>query len=131
MENQDKLNKPVGDKDIPRLEPKEVEIQGLRLDPKTKKGSDKVVGDLLVLICKHPDRDELLEISKVKILKGDNLRVISLWYSEDSDGNVQKGSGIAEFMKFFGVQKLIELEGKKVMTIEQSKEESYLCIKAY
>ena len=46
MENQDKLNKPVGDKDIPRLEPKEVEIQSLRLDPKTKKGSDKVVGDL-------------------------------------------------------------------------------------
>lgn len=131
MENQDKLNKPIGDKDIPRLEPKEVEIQGLRLDPKTKKGSDKVVGDLLVLICKHPDRDELLEMSKAKILKGDNLKVMSFWYSEDTDGNVQKGSVIAEFMKFFEVQKLTELEGKTVMTIEQSKEETYLCIKAY
>ncbi len=131
MENQDKLNKPVGDKDIPRLEPKEIEIQDLRLDPKTKKGSDKVVGDLLVLICKHPDRDELLEMSKAKILKGDSLKVMSLWYSEDVDGNVQKGSSIAEFMNFFGVQKLTELEGKKVMTIEQSKEETYLCIKAY
>ncbi|KKL14981.1 hypothetical protein LCGC14_2510240 [marine sediment metagenome] len=131
MENQDRLNKPIGTKELPKLEAKEVEVQGLRLDPKTKKGSDKVVGELLVLICKHPDREELIEFTKVKTLKGDNLKVLGLWYSEDSEGNVQKGSSVADLMSFIGVKTLIELEGKKIMTVEQSKDTTYLCVKAY
>ncbi|KKM60206.1 hypothetical protein LCGC14_1544130 [marine sediment metagenome] len=131
MENQDKLNKPIGTKEIPKLEAKEVEVQGLRLDPKTKKDSDKIVGELLVLICKHPDREELIEFTKVKILKGENLKVLGLWYGEDEDKNIQKGSAIAELMSFVGVDSLGELTGKKVQTVEQSKDVTYLCVKAY
>ncbi len=131
MENQDRLNKPIGTKELPKLEAKEVEVQGLRLDSKTKKGSDKVVGEILVLICKHPDNEKLIEFTKVKNLKGDNLKVVGLWYSEDEDGNLQKGSAIVELLKFYKVEKIVDLEGIKVQTVEQSTEQPYLCIKGY
>ena len=128
MENQDRLNKPIGNVELPKLEAKEVEIQGLRLDPKNKKGTETVVGDLLVLICKHPDKDDLIEFTKIK---GDNLKVHGLWYSEDTENNIQKGSALAEFMSFMKVNVLDKLVGKKVMTVEQSKDVPYLCIKGY
>ncbi len=131
MENQDKLNKPIGDKEIKKLEAKDVEVQGLRLDQKNKKGTDTVVGELLVLICKHPDREELIEFTKVKNLKGENLKVVGLWYSEDEDKNLQKGSAIAELLAFYKVNKIFDLEGKFVQTTEQSKDIPYLCIKGY
>ena len=131
MENQDRLNKPIGNVELPKLEAKEVEIQGLRLDPKNKKGTETVVGELLVLICKHPDKDDLIEFTKIKILKGENLKVLGLWYSEDTEKDIQKGSAIAEFMSFVKVKVLDELIGKKVMTVEQSKDVQYLCIKCY
>ena len=57
--------------------------------------------------------------------------MLGLWYSEDTENNIQKGSAIAEFMSFMKVDKLDELTGKKVMTVEQSKDIQYLCIKGY
>ncbi len=131
MENQDILNKSVGTKELPKLEPKEVEIQGLRIDPKKKKGTEQKIGDILVLLCKHPDKEEIMEITQVKILKGDNLKVVGLWITEDEEGKLQKGSACDSLLKITGLSTLGQLEGTKVQTVVQSDNNPYLCIKGY
>lgn len=129
MEKQNELDTPIGNKDLLKLEPKDIEIKEVRVDKKEKDG--KEIGKLVVFVCKHPDRSELIEISQIKYLKNDKARVVGLWYNLDKEEKIQKGSVLADFMIFFNVAKLIELTGKKLPTTRQSEDSNYLCIKAY
>ncbi len=126
MSDQDIMNKKVGNKDIPRLEAKDVEVQGTVV---------RQVGDkkqnILVLMCKHPDKEEVVELTKIRVLRNDKAKAIGLWVTQDEDGNIQKGSGIAELLSVAKVETVSELTGVNLPTIEEGKESSYLCIKGY
>ena len=126
MENQDLMNKKVGDKETPKLEAKDVEVQGVKVEEVGEKKNE-----IVVLMCKHPDKDEVIDLTKVKLLKNDKARVSGLWVSTDGDGNIQKGSALSELLKVAGVETLNDLTGKKLPTIKESEDSQYLCIKCY
>jgi len=126
MENQDLMNKKIGTKEIPKLEAKDIEVQGVKVD---EVGKDK--NKITILMCKHPDSDKVIDITKIKLLRNDKAKVVGLWASTDEDGNIQKGSALSELLNFAKVETLADLTGKILPTIEESKESSYLCIKGY
>ena len=129
MEQQDILNKPIGSRELPKLEAKEIEVQGVRVDEKDTRGNKKA--QLLVLICKHPDKDDVIEMTKIKVLKDEKARVIGLWVQMDADDNIQKDSAIHKLLGIAGVDIIGELTGKKLPTVKQSDDSAYLCIKGY
>lgn len=129
MEQHDLLNKKVGTKELPKLEARDIVVQGLRVDDKSKEG--KKVSPLLVLICKHPDKEETIELTKIKVLKNEKTKVVGLWVQEDLEGNLQKGSALHDLLKIAKVETIAELEGKSLPTIKQSEDSAYLCIKGY
>ena len=127
MEEQDKLKIGVGDQEIERLEAKEVEVMEVKVEPVTK--GEKAIGEKVILISKHPDREDLLQISTVKFIKGDKIETSGTWFNTDSEGKIQKGTALASLLTFFNVQTLGELVGKKLPTDFDSG--GYLCVKAY
>lgn len=132
METQARLDKKIGTKELQVLKPAKVKIAGVRLDTKTiKKSRTSKEVDIVVLVCKHPEREEPIEISKVKLVKGNTVRTYGLWYDEDADGLIQKGSAIAELLERCSAQSLKELESKEVDTTTESDSSNYLVIKAY
>jgi len=130
MENeaQAKLDKKVGTKELQVLKPAKVKIAGVKLEPKTARG--KAV-EIVVLSCKHPEREELIDLSKVKLVKGSTVKTSGLWWFEDEDGLIQKGSAIAELLNLCSVEVLKDLVGHEVETTTESETSSYLVIKAY
>ncbi|MBD3253141.1 hypothetical protein GF386_05390 [Candidatus Pacearchaeota archaeon] len=128
-ETQAKLDKKVGTKERQILKPAKVKVVGVRLDPKTTKKNKET--EIAVLICKHPEREEPIEIGKVKLVKGNTVKVSGLWYDEDDDGFIQKGSAIAELLSFYSVENLKALEGKEIDTAKESDSSNYLVIKCY
>lgn len=124
MDNQEKLSKGVGTKDPKKLETGKVTILGVRLETIEKaKGKE-----IAVFIVKHPDKDDL-ELSKAKVNRKDKLKVYGLWYTEDEEENIQKGSALAEVMSFYEITSLDAAVGKEIETTED--EDGYLCVKAY
>ncbi len=126
MEQQDLMNKKIGDKETPKLEAKDVEVQGVRVEEVGEK-KNKIV----VLMCKHPDKDEVIDLTKIKLLKNDKAKTSGLWISTDEDGNIQKGSALGELLNVAGVETLAALTGVKLPTIKESEDSQYLCIKGY
>lgn len=130
METQDIMNIGIGTKESPKLKPTKVKILGVAVQTKTKEG--KIMKSPLAnILVKHPDKEEPVKITKVKIIKGDSVEVVSLWVSLDEDGKFQKSSAISELLNFLKVGSLNDVAGKEVELVEQSKEDTYLCIKAY
>lgn len=130
-EEQIELNKKVGTLEAEKLQPKDVTVTGMRFDEKTKKNSDKIIGKLVVVICKHPDKEEPLELTQVKIIKGNNVKVTGLWYNLDKEKNIVKDSSLATLMKFKEVETLNDLIGKTISTDTQNELNTYLCIRSY
>ena len=126
MEQQDLLNTKVGDKEIPKLEAKDIEVHGVKVE---EKGEKKF--EILILMCKHPDKDELIDMTKIKVLEGDKTKVLTSWVKKDADGNIQKGSAIDKILKLAKVETAGELTGKVLPLTYQAEEGSYLCLKGY
>jgi len=124
MDDQEKLEKGVGDKEPKRLEAGTVQIVGARIEYVEKAKSDKVV-----FIIKHPDQDEHIEISSAKVQIKDKLKTYGLWYKQDEDKNIQKGSTLAVLMNFLGIDALNNSTGKEAETIAE--EDGYLVLRAY
>ena len=80
---------------------------------------------------KHPDKEEVVEFSKIKLLRNDKTKVVGIWVSVDEDENIQKGSALSELLKIATAETINELVGKELPTIEEGKDSSYLCIKGY
>lgn len=126
------LNKRIGTIEHESLQPADVQIQGVRLIDVFKKGSTTVVaGQKIGLICKHPEKDENIELSNVKLLMNDSLKVITLWYNVDEDKNLSKSSAAALLLAHYNVETYNDLIGKQVSTVTQSDGNKYLCVKAY
>lgn len=130
MEIQNLLEKGVGNIEQPVLKPAKVKIVAVEIQKEKKDGSEMKT-PLLKLKCKHPDKDELIEFTKVKIEKNSNLKVVGLWVVLDEEDNIQKGSALNKLLDYLKVKILADVYNKEIEAIEESKESSYLCLKAY
>ena len=83
----------------------------------------------LLISAKHPDKAELISISKAKVEKDGNLKVVSLSLDKDNTGAIAKWSSLALVLRFYGCNKVSELKGKTVKTVTDTN--GYLAIKAY
>ena len=110
-----------------KLQPKKVKIMDVEIKVQPiKDGKEKPV---LTLRCKHPDREETIEIRKVKSIKNEKLEVEGLWINLNEKNEIQRGSALARMLIFFGLKNPKELKGKEIETT--TNEANYLVIKAY
>jgi hypothetical protein len=128
---EDILNKEVGTIAIESLKPGKVVVSAIKTIEKQKKNSeDKLY--MVGVICKHPDKEETIELSNAKFFANENtLKVSALWINKDDDGNLQKGSTAAEVLNYYKVKTFGELVGKEIETVTQSENNKYLCIRLY
>lgn len=90
----------------------------------------KQVGTKLNLACTHPDiKDRAIEISKVKYLSGNQLKISGLWINRDDEGKLIYRSALAHMLRFHNTNRIIDLIGHVLQTVED--EQGYLVIKAY
>ncbi len=130
MEQDVLINTEVGDKERPRLGPAKVTILGVTIKRKNKK--DEVMNSPLVtFLCTHPDAEEAIKMTKVKIQDGDNLKVVPMFADIDKDDKLQKGSTVAAVLEFLKAKSLDDVTGKTMEAIDESKDSKYLCLKAY
>jgi hypothetical protein len=131
---EDILTKGIGTKESQTaLLAKPVVVVGVTIVPvmgkKDSKNVGKEVGKKLVLICKHPDREENIKISSMSYVSGKTLKNSSIWLKLDDDGNIQKGSLIAAILEKYQVPNIVSLDGKTLQT--ELDENKFLTIKAY
>lgn len=124
VEDQEILKLETGTKEAKKLEPKKVKIEKVSVESVGDKGNKKVVCSV-----KHPDREELINISSVKYERMGKLESVGLWVNKDEDGLIRKGSALATLIAHCAVKVPQELEGREVDTAED--ENGYLCFKAY
>lgn len=130
MEQTDLMKAGVGTKDLPRLLPAKVMIQGVAIQETNKKG-EKMESPLLNVLCKHPDKEETIKFTEVKVEDDKKLKVIGLWCNTDEDGNFQKGSSVSKLLEFLGCNNLNDLTGKELDAVDKEEGSRYLCLKAY
>lgn len=133
METQELFKMGIGTKDKASLKPAKLKIVSVSIKSKTNDGKDMKT-PLAEINCKHPDREELVPMTKVKMERAGKLEVVSTWVQtdiEDGKATIVKSSALAVLMSFLKVATVEELYGKEVESIEQSKEDIYLCLKAY
>jgi hypothetical protein len=129
-DNQSLLNIGIGTKEPVTLKPKKVLCEGVKVVSKEKDG--KVVGELITLMCKHPDKKEIIEISNAKVLgANDKVKISALWLNKDEDGKLAKKSTASEVLRQYEASSYGELVGKSLDTVTQSETNTFLCIKAY
>ena len=135
--NEDIFAKGIGNKEGAKsLQAKPVVVQGKKAEPVYKKGTKeeekakaKPVGHKLVLLCKHPDKDELIKISEMVFVAGKTLKTSTIWINIDDEGNIQKGSIIATLLEKYKAPNVNALEGMTLQT--ELDENRFLAIKAY
>lgn len=117
---------PIGE-DVPQVDAKPVLIEQYRIEPVTKDG--KKIGDKLVLITRHPDIDNDIEISKTKFLKGEKIKEAGLWAYLDKDNKIPFNSALASTMRHYTIPYIKDFIGKKVETVLDNN--GYLAVKSY
>lgn len=122
---EDDLNTPIGDEERLTLTPKPVKV----LEVSVVAVGEAKKAKKIELSCKHPDRDEAIKMSNVKIENKGKLENSGLWLNKDSKGNLQKGSVLTNFLAFNNCKTIGELVGKELITTADEKK--YLVFKAY
>lgn len=123
------LETPIGTKETKKLEPKKVRITDMKVEMQKSKDDSKDVGKKVIISCKHPDKEEIIEISSVMFVKNKEIKTSGLWYKLDDDKLLSKDSATAAFLKFHNAGSLKEMMNKEVPTDLDDK--GYLCFKAY
>jgi len=125
------LDKQIGTKEQVRLTAGFVTVK--KVDVVTKEGKGNKKFKIVEVSALHPDREELIKLSNMKIKKvqGNNETIMKdgVWYREDEDGNIDKNCNTAQLLKFYNKKSLKELENTTVTTELDSA--GYLTIKAY
>ena len=125
----DELNKKVGTKEPTKLSAGSVIVNSVSVEPPKEGSKAKVV----VFSCKHPDKAELIRLSAINLKKvKDNSITIkkeTLWYNLDDEGNIRKGSAVANVLNFYKLETLKAFENKAIET--EADASGYLVIKAY
>jgi hypothetical protein len=112
------------------VEPAKVKIASVVIKDKNK-NNEKMQTPLAQFLVKHPDKEELLSISKVKYLDGEKLKTVGFWVNTDEDGNFFKGSAVDIILKKLECETLEDTYGKEIDTVIESETSPYLCLKAY
>lgn len=130
---EDIFSKGIGNKAFKSLEAKPVVVQGkiaeVVLGKAGTKNAGKEVGKKLVLICKHPDREEPMKISSMVFIVGKTIKSSTMWINLDDEGLIQKGSHIAMLLEKYEVPTVNDLESKTLQT--ELDENKFLAIKVY
>jgi len=123
----------VGTREPIRLTAKKVKVVSFLTENVEKKSTGKVVGEKVCLICKHPDKEETIELSSITCLvikgKSREVKTVGAWLNLDEDGQIAKYSSLATMLNFYKVGKVSELVGKEIET--ELDDSGYLSIKAY
>ena len=130
METHELLKTEIGTKETTVLNPAKVKIVSVEIQTKTKDGKEMDT-PLVHFNCKHPDREDLISLSKVKFERNGKLEVVGLWAQLDEDNKFKKSSAVSAVMNFLSVSTLEEVYGKEIETTKQSEDNTYLCLKAY
>jgi len=133
METSEILGMGIGSKEQVFLKPTKVKIVSVSIKDKTKEGKEMKV-PLAEINIKHPDKEELIPITKVKLERNGKLEVVATWIQVDEENGIKKinkSSALANLMAYLKVDKLEDVYGKEIEAVEQSKEDTYLCLKAY
>ena len=118
----------IGTKENVALKPALVKVISYKVEmQKNKDGKD--VGEKVAVTCKHPEKDETIEISAVSYKKGKEIKTSGIWFKLDEDGLIPKQSALAGFLVFLKAENLDGLVGKEVQT--ELDERNYLCFKCY
>lgn len=118
----------IGTKENVSLKPAIVKVMGYRVEMQKDK-DNKDVGEKVCIICKHPEKEENIEISSVSYKKGKEIKTSGLWFKLDADSLIPKQSALANFLQFIKANNLDEVTGKDITT--ELDEKNYLCFKAY
>lgn len=112
------------------LSEKIVTILGFTKQTKKSDGTPMTT-PLVKVLVKHPDKEEPVNISKLKTLMKDKIVCRSLWVQLDKEENIQKSSAIDDLLKYFKVESLNDAVGKQIDTVIESEDSNFLCLKAY
>jgi len=129
-ETQQNLEIGIGDKEPKGLKPKNVTVVNVEIKSVGTKGA-KIVN----CSSKHPDREELIDISSVKFEGKTKFRECGLFLNLEKKDNesdpdkIQKGSPLAILLNFVNAKTIAELKNKELITVED--ENGFLCFKAY
>lgn len=126
---EDELDKPIGTKEAMKLTAGSVVVKNITIES-PKEGSK---AKLVVFNCLHPDREEPIKMSNIKIKKvqGNNetIKKETLWYNLDDEGKIKKTGAVADVMRFYGKQSLRSFDNSSIQT--EADANGYLCIKVY
>lgn len=131
---EDVFAKGIGNKERKlSLPAKPVVVQGKLAEPVIgkvgSKNAGKEVGKKLSLLCKHPDKEELIKISELVFVSGKTVKTSTIWINVDEDGNIEKGSILSILLDKYQAKNVNELVGKTLQT--ELDENKFLAIKAY
>lgn len=129
--SKDLLNATVGQNEGSKaLECKPVQIKDIVIQTVNKEGKT-MDNPLVQLLCKHPDKEDLIKLTQIKRLIGEKLANTALFVSVDDDGQFMKDSGVACLLKFNNKSTLKELEGIMMDTVKESETSKYMALKCY
>jgi len=117
----------IGTLERPRLEPKDVKI--LSVEKREGSTKDHRQYTKAIFSCQHPDREEPLQMSDLKIERKGKLEIRAAFVNLDAEGKIEKNSPIALMLQYYGAKTLAEMQGKNVKTAIDEK--GYLVVKAY
>lgn len=109
-----------------KLEPKSVKCVSIDM---TQKTWNNVLTDTLLVMVKHPDKQEPFPMYNVAYQKGSSIKYVGWTIYYDSTGKLLKGTAPAEICRLFNLPNLSAMVGKEFPTITSPK--GFLAIKAY
>ena len=126
----DELDKTIGDEEPAKLTAGSVIVKTVIV---VQKGEGKKKFRITELEVKHPDKEENIKLTNLKLKKvqGNNETISKdgIWYREDSKGAIDKTCNTALLLKHYGKSSLRQLENTSITTELDSN--GYLCVKAY
>lgn len=114
----------IGTIEAKKLKPTTVKIVKAYIEIVGDKNAKKVVCE-----SKHPDSEDTIKISSVKMEKKKKLEVSGLWLNLDKEEKIRKDSVLALFLQLMKAKNIQELDGKECPTIED--DAGYLVFKGY
>jgi hypothetical protein len=118
----------IGRKENIALKPEIVKIVSFKVEMQKNKDG-KEIGDKVIIVCKHSEREDLIEISSVSYRKGKEIKTTGIWFKLDSDNLIPKQSALASVLNFLNVSNLNSIVDKEIPT--ELDENNYLCFKCY
>lgn len=124
VEIQEELRLGIGSEEAQTLLPTIVSIQKVEIQELGVKKAKKVV-----CFCKHPNAENLIQISAVKYENKGKLDTAGLWINKDSKGLIRKGSALAVLLQNNGCKTIEDLNKATLPTTTDDK--GYLVFKGY